>query len=76
MPAKIALDALEKESHLWDVYKALTDLENNKTNQLKELLKPFKNPALAAAIWRDSEETINMVYTVVEIAGSLPQVTK
>ena len=39
IPAKIALDALEKDSQPWDVYEVLTDFETSKTNQVKELLK-------------------------------------
>jgi hypothetical protein len=76
MPAKIALDAMELEWQPWDVYEALVEFENEKTDQVKQLLGPCKNWALASSIRGASAETSKMAYAMTAIAGAPAQVAK
>jgi hypothetical protein len=54
VPSKIAADALEEGHTPWEVYDALVDSEEGKPEEVKDLLKPCKDWALAAALRGDN----------------------
>ena len=50
VPSKIAAGALEVGYPPWEVYDALVNFEEDKSDKVKKLLKPCKDWALAAAL--------------------------
>ena len=68
VPAKIAADALEEGHTPWKVYDALTDFEEEKSEEVKNLLKPCKDWALAAALRGDNgAKTSKMAYILTPV---------
>ena len=69
--SKIAKDALELGYTSWDVYEALQDFQKDKPDEIKELLEPCKNWALAAALRGDNgAETSKLAYILTPISGA------
>ena len=77
VPSKIARDALELGYTPWEVYDALLDFEQGKLDNVKELLQPCKDWALAAALRGDNgAETSKMAYILTPISGAPSQVMR
>ena len=77
VPAKIAADALEEGYTPWEVYDALTDFEEGKSEEARDLLKPCKDWAVAAALRGDhGAETSKMAYILTPVSGAPTQVTR
>ena len=77
IPAKIARDALELGYTSWDVYDALLDFEEGKSDEVKELLQPCKDWALAAALRGDNgAKTSKMAYILTPVSGAPPKVMR
>ena len=77
VPSKIAADALEGGYMPWEVHDALVDFEDGKGDDVKRLLKPCKNWALAAALRGDQgAKTSKLVYVLTPIAGAPAQLMR
>ena len=77
VPSKIAANALEAGQTPWEVYDALVYFEEGKSEEVKDLLKPCKDWALAAALRGDNgAETSKMAYMLTPISGASSQVVK
>ena len=77
VPSKIAADALEEGYTPWEVYDALVDFEERKSEEVKNLLKSCKDWALTAALRSNhSAETGKMAYILTPISGAPAQVMR
>lgn len=67
IPAKIALDALGMQLTPWEVYKRLCKYKQDKCDKVKELLKPCKDWALAAALRGASADNSKLAYILTPV---------
>ena len=75
--SKIAAHVLEEGYTPWEVHDTLVDVEKGKSEEVRDLLKPCKDWALAAALRSDqSAETSKMAYILTPVSGAPTQVVR